>query len=273
MAILTTTTVDEYGQVTETWTQAFDPFGPAVWQEERNKVKFLNVDTVGGEIDVLYGKAKLPARIIFTDSDGDDYEYLHVAMVFCDGNVEGLDTDLWQDAAGGSTSALSFFMDNLALQAFGTDTESSDSSKSEISITDPLEVKVYFNNGQGTDALQPSYAHANWDSGHKLLGLASAYVRLKYKEGYLESLPNFSAIIKGKKCLKADLTTAWSENPADILHDYLRSATYGKGLSADDIDSASFQAAATYCSTDVDLTPTSTGARKTINGENSTSNS
>lgn len=61
-------------------------------------------------------------------------------------------------------------------------------------------------------------------------------------------IPTFQVKYKGKKCFDPRTsTTAWTENPALHLYDYLRSTAYGMGINSNEIDTASFNAAANIC--------------------------
>ena len=67
-------------------------------------------------------------------------------------------------------------------------------------------------------------------------------------------IPSFQVKYKGKKCFDPRTSsTAWTDNPALHLYDYLRSTTYGMGINSNEIDTASFNAAANICDESVQV--------------------
>lgn len=106
-----------------------------------------------------------------------------------------------------------------------------------------------------------------WTNAHRLRGVAYLYVRLKYDQDKLAAIPNISAVVRGKKLYdpRTGLTT-YSENPALAIRDYLTNADYGLGCAADEIDEASFIAAASLCEEPVNLAGGGTEPRYAIGG-------
>lgn len=110
---------------------------------------------------------------------------------------------------------------------------------------------------------------AAWTADHRLRGTAYIYVRLRWHpDVWPGGIPNVKAIVKGKKVYdpRAE-TTAWSNNWALCMRDYLASA-YGLACAADEIDDASVIAAANTCDEQValDAGGTATQARYTCDG-------
>ena len=107
----------------------------------------------------------------------------------------------------------------------------------------------------------------NWTTSHQLKGTAYLYVKLKYdQDAFTSGLPTITADIKGAKVYDPRTsTTAWSDNPALCIRDYLTSTRYGRGIDTSLIDDTTFNVAANYC----DETVTIGGAtvkRYTCNG-------
>jgi predicted phage tail protein len=106
-----------------------------------------------------------------------------------------------------------------------------------------------------------------WTTDHRLRGIAYVAVRLEYNGDIFPlGIPNVSAVVKGKKVYdpRTD-TTAWSENAALCIRDYMTS-DYGFGCDADEIDDAYFIAAANVCDEGVALSGGGTQDRYTCNG-------
>jgi hypothetical protein len=104
----------------------------------------------------------------------------------------------------------------------------------------------------------------HWTSQHTLNGIAYMYVRLNFDaDVFPNGIPEFTTVIKGKKVYDPRTsTTAWSDNPALCLRDYLTSA-YGISEETDNIDDDLVIAAANVS----DQTNTDAGTtRYTCNG-------
>jgi hypothetical protein len=96
-------------------------------------------------------------------------------------------------------------------------------------------------------------------------GIAYLYVRFAYDQDvFANGLPMITAVVKGKKVYdpRTD-TTAWSDNAALCVRDYIQSAY---GMEDNDIDDVAFQAAANVCDQAVPLSGGGTEARYLMNG-------
>ena len=105
-----------------------------------------------------------------------------------------------------------------------------------------------------------------WTSNHRLRGIAYLMVKLTYDvDVYPNGIPNISAVIEGKKILNVSTSaTAYSNNPANIIYDYLISSN-GFGASTGEIDLPSFQQAYSDCNDSISITG-GTQSRYTCNG-------
>ena len=101
---------------------------------------------------------------------------------------------------------------------------------------------------QAADSKLVSKVNA-WTTKHRLRGTAYLYVNLTYdQEIFAGGLPIITAEIKGVKVYDPRTsTTAWSDNPALCIRDYLTNTRYGRSIPSSMIDDASFIAAANYC--------------------------
>ena len=136
-----------------------------------------------------------------------------------------------------------------------------------------LRIKAYYGtNSQTADAdlisdttsLTPETGQ--WTSNHKLSGLAYLYVRFEYDADiFPNGIPSVSAVIKGKKVYDPrTTTTAWSENPALCLRDYL-TQDYGLAVPASRVSDDHVITAANICDQSV-TTNLGTTTRFTCNG-------
>ncbi len=105
-------------------------------------------------------------------------------------------------------------------------------------------------------------------------GIAYIFAKLTYDtDAYPNGIPNISAIVQGRKILDTRTSaTAFSSNPAMILRDYLTDTKYGLGSTADEIDTASFNAAANVCDETVALAAGGTEKRYEAHGVIDTEN-
>mgnify|MGYP002737178251 CR=1 FL=1 len=87
-----------------------------------------------------------------------------------------------------------------------------------------------------------------WTSDHRLRGIAYLYIRFEHDaEAFPNGVPVVSATIRGKKVYDPRTnTTAWSDNPALCLRDYIRS-DYGLDQTASKIDDDLVITAADVC--------------------------
>ena len=99
-------------------------------------------------------------------------------------------------------------------------------------------------------------------------GIACVPMILGYnQEIYVNGIPNLTVKVKGAKVFDPrNNSTAWSDNPALALRDYLTNTQYGLGVSAARIDDTTFSSAANLCDELVTLDDGSTQKRYTCNG-------
>ena len=92
-------------------------------------------------------------------------------------------------------------------------------------------------------------AGVDWTADHKLQGIAYAYYRLEYNaDSFPNGVPEMTCLIKGKKVYDPrDATTAWSDNPALCVRDYLTNTAYGLAEVAASIDDDQVKIAADVC--------------------------
>ena len=88
-----------------------------------------------------------------------------------------------------------------------------------------------------------------WTTNHKQTGHAKLYIQFTANNDlFATGLPNISCVVRGKKVYDPRTTlTAWSDNAALCLRDYLADAKRGFGAVASEINDVSFIAAANIC--------------------------
>jgi len=194
-------------------------------------------------ITVVYGRRKVGGTRVLLETTGTDNEYLHIVIAMSEGEINSFENVYLNDI-------------------ISTDERFDDVD--EVSILD-----IYTHTGSTTQTADTNLVSAvnDWTTDHRLQGTAYLYVRLKFdQDAYPQGLPTFTADIKGVKVYDPRTsTTAWSDNPALCIRDYLTNTRYGRGIDTSLIDDTSFNAAANYCDGNVTIGGVSK-ARYTCNG-------
>jgi hypothetical protein len=218
---------------------------------ETEKGVLVNKSSNNAQIPIVYGTRQVGITRVFLETSGSDNNYLYMAGVLCEGEIESIDEIYIDDKLVTWASALSH----------GTVTEvgSGDSNFYKDS-TSHIQVQPFFglDNQVSSSVLSTS---TNWGANHRLRGVAYLALRFKWNQDIFGQIPQVKVTLKGKKVYDPrTTTTAYSSNPALCLLDYLRSERYGKGLpnSAFEANFQSFQDSADECETQV--TPYSGGS-------------
>ena len=192
----------------------------------------------------IYGTAKVGGALVFATTTGGRNGMLHLVIAHAAHECEEI-TEVW-------------FNDKI-------NTDYDQSNPNQVRINKHLGAA-----DQTADSDLVSEVTA-WTTDHRLRGICYTYVRLWWSAKIFPTgIPNVSAIVKGKK-LSDPRTGAsvWSSNPALCIRDYL-TGDHGLACGSDEIDDASFIAAANICDETV-IVPdgaggTTTEARYTCNG-------
>jgi len=214
----------------------------------------LNKQSNDAAIPVVYGERLIGGVRVFLESSGTDNEFLYMALVMCEGEINSIQeirvddkvvtfsgslTDNTQRTVASSDS--NFYKDGVSYITiephFGTDSQSASSLLSTLS---------------------------SWTSNHKLSGIAYLALKFKWNQDIFGSIPKVQAKIQGKKIVTlnsslVESSATYSTNPAFCILDYLRNERYGKGIPTADIDLQSFYDASQVCVTQV--TPFSGGSQ------------
>jgi len=213
-----------------------------------NEMQGRNVTTrlTNATRKLVYGAPRIGGNIVFMDTSGGD-EYLHMVIAMAPHRLQEFTT---------------IYFDDRALTI------------SSNNVTSPSRYNGHakvFTVTEGTGSNQPSLliSSTKWTSNHKLTDQAYIYVRLQFDEKAFGDggIPNVSAIVQGRRVYDPRTTsTAYSQNPALVIRDYLTDATYGLGASASEIDDTSFIAAANICDENVAIDGGGTQKRYLFDG-------
>jgi len=201
---------------------------------------------------VIYGEARVGGTIVFAYNSGSNKEYLNLVIVLAGHEVDSIgtiyfdETAVTLDANGDATSATIYENHATVKKHLGSSTQTADS-----------------------DLITAVGNSAIWGTDHRLRGRAYLYVKLKHNADiYPHGVPNISAVVKGKEVYDPrTASTAWSDNAALCVIDYLIDTTYGLGCTyADEIGDDEAKAAANVCDESVSLKGGGSESRYTCNG-------
>lgn len=185
-------------------------------------------------IPVVYGTRKVGGIKIFkysTDKPGGaENEFLHLVVALCEGPIEAIE-EVYFDGVSEHDPRWG-----------------AGSSRWYTIVRKTGEV--------GQAPIEMSQV-PSWTTDHKLEGVAYLYIRLQMDKDQTiwRGEPEITALIRGRKIFDPRSgQTAYSENVALQLRDYLLNTTYGKGIAASRLYTESFIAAANTA--DVDMTST-----------------
>lgn len=187
---------------------------------------------------IIYGRVRVGGVRVYDASTGGNNDFLHRILAFAGHEVESYDEIYLNDevvtldGSGNVTSPARYNGFVRIKRYFGTTTQTADADL--ISETSSL-------------------TEGRWTSAHRLQGIAYLYVRFKYSaDVFPNGVPSVSATIKGRKVLDTRTsTTAWSDNPALCLNDYLTNA-FGLAQNITKVDTAAVSLAANICDEVVD---------------------
>jgi hypothetical protein len=166
-------------------------------------------------VPIAYGTMRLGANRVYVASQGGK---LHYVLIFSEGPIQGFDEIL----IDGTPSTDPKFNSLINIYPFyGTDTQRLDAT--------------FIANAPGIT------------EDHRFTGFAGLAMTFN-KSDVFTRFPVVTAIVKGRKVFDPRTnTTAWSDNPALVLRDYLTNTRYGCAIPASELDDPSFINLANYC--------------------------
>jgi len=199
---------------------------------------------------IVYGRARIGGNIVYLESTGSDNKYLWLVIAVAAHEIDAYESVYFNDEKiWNGTNYLNGWGSFVSISFHKGDQTTADSGLDTVST--------------------------KWTSDHILFDTAYMVVKLTYDvDQFAQGLPNISTIIRGKKVLDPSTsTTAWSQNPALCIYDYLRDTKYGLGEVTTNILTASVNTAVGVCDEAITLAAGGTQARYTIDGVVDTGNS
>lgn len=213
------------------------------------------VTTRGSAVDhqIVYGEAKVGGVVVFDGTTGTNNKFLHRVLAFTGHEIEAFSDIYINDSRVTDLEA-----DGNVKEVTDPDGTTSDRYDGKMRINKHLGAT-----DQSADSDLVSEV-TEWTNDHRLRGVSYLYVRFKFdQDAYPNGVPEVTAVVKGKKVYdpRSD-TTAWSDNPALCLRDYL-SEGYGLNEADANIDDTLVTTAANVCD---ETTSVSGATRYTCNG-------
>ncbi len=207
---------------------------------------------------IIYGKTRIASGIVFQGIT-DNNKYLHTVLAFAGHEVEEFETIYFNDEiltlSGSDVTAPAKYVGKVKIvKKLGTTTQSAVTSSDLGGVSPP----------------------SQWTTDCKLLATAYLYVMLEYDaDAFPNNVPEITAVVKGKKVYDPRTSsTAWSDNPALCLRDYITSGKegtnttiYNYGISEDieSVDDSLVTIAANVCDY-LNYPVLSGGTRFSLNG-------
>mgnify|MGYP003672518331 CR=1 FL=1 len=207
---------------------------------------------------IIYGRARIGGNVVYLESTGSDNKYLYLVLA-----VAGHEIDAYESV---------WFNDKKVWD--GGVYQSGWATVGNSSTSPYVDISFYKGDQTAADSGLVA-ASTKWTTNHKLLDTAYMVVKLTHDtDQFAQGLPNISTIVRGKKVLNpSDNSTAWSQNPALCIYDYLRDTKYGLSETAANILTASVNTAKGVCDEAITLSAGGTQPRYTIDGVVDTNNS
>ena len=214
--------------------------------EETERGILVNKQSNNASIPVVYGERLVGGTRVFIETSGTDNEFLYVALVLSEGEINSIEQIRVDDKVVTFDGALT---DNTQRSVASSDSNFYKDSVSYITIE-----PHFGTDGQSSSSLLSTLS--SWGSNHKLSGICYLALKFKWNADVFGGIPQVQAKIKGKKVVTlasnlSEQTASFSTNPAFCLLDYLRNERYGKGIATSDIDLQSFYDASQVCVTQV----------------------
>jgi hypothetical protein len=209
--------------------------------------QLINKREPAGNARIVYGKTRIGGTILFMEAKGAKNETMYMV----------------QSIAGHEINAVS--------KVYVNDTEVSLTldGNAYVGTYKGSATAVSFNWLFGTSTQSPlAFLSDTSASTYQFKGISVLASKLIYNsDTFPQGLPNITCIVEGKKVFDPRTsTTAYSNNSALCIRDYLLDSTYGFGATLAEIDDDSFEESADICDEDVALLGGGTEKRYTLNG-------
>ena len=222
---------------------------------------------------IIYGKARVGGAITHIETAGTDNYKLSMIVVLAGHEVESLEEVMLNDTVLTTTSSGGF---QYATNSRFINTDNANNFGSGRLL------RYVFVDGSQTTANSTITSSTSLISTDKFIGMSYMLVQMVFdSEAFGGGIPPMSFVVKGKKVYDPRTSaTAWSDNPALCVRDFITNTTYGlKATSSEVLDTTAlggFSIAANTCDTSSSVTTAtvngtvSSSAIVTVSGSNNT---
>ena len=177
---------------------------------------------------IIYGEVRVGGAIVYDEATGTNNKYLHRIIA-----VSGHEINSFEDI---------YINDEIAT------IDGSGNVTSPSQYNGKIRINTHLGSPDQVADADLVAESAKWTSAHRLRGIAYMYIRMEFDaDAFPNGVPTFTAKVKGKKVYNpATGTTAWSDNPALCLRDYLIS-NYGLAEEVGNIDEGLVNTAVSIC--------------------------
>lgn len=171
---------------------------------------------------------------VYAHMVGETNAKMHMILILCDDEIEAID-EIW--------------VNDYAIPADWID---GDGEVTSGRYAGKMRLRKHLGSPTQTADTVAVAELAEWTTNHRLQGIAYIYITLtKDQDVYPNGVPNFSAVVRGKKLFDTRTnTTIFSSNVALFAYDYLSQADYG--FLTSDVDLTNISAQANICDEIVD---------------------
>lgn len=246
-----------------------------------------NKTAAGGKIPVIYGRRRVGAQIVYMDTASNRSKDLFIVYALSVGECEQIEgttieldgnpitdpnrfRDGWYIGSDKISSGAGSL--NTASQV-GTNNGTASAGSGGTNPAHRYRAVFNLHHGASTQTADPmlvASVGSEWTSAHKLNGITYIGCAFEYDtKAIFKGVPQLTVVVKGQKVYdpRADSTVtggsgsqrlatpstyAWTDNAACCFLNYLTNDSYGKGLTASDLDLESFRVAAVLTDTLVD---------------------
>ncbi len=200
---------------------------------------------------IIYGRTRVGGVVLFAESvdqDGQENGQLQMFYGYTGHEVDGFEAHFFDDT--------------------------------ELALNDQGEVTTpkYLSNGQyiaagihpyvGSPTQRVGIGTPSWGASDRMRGIAGVHCQFNFStSAFPNGVPTVNSIVRGRRVYDPRTgVTAWSDNAALCIRDYLTDPVYGLGATAAELDEASFVAGANICDETVMKADGTAEKRYTLNG-------
>tara|TARA_R100001480_G_scaffold68179_1_gene79548 strand:+ start:3968 stop:8131 length:4164 start_codon:yes stop_codon:yes gene_type:complete len=211
---------------------------------------------------IIYGRCRVGGTITHIETTGTDNFKLQMVVVLAGHEIDALEEVIVNDEVLTTTTASGF---QVVTNSKFTNTDN------ENNFGSGRLMRFVFVDGSQTSANSTVIGACSLNSNDKFIDCAYVYIEMVFdSEAFGGGIPPLAFVVRGKKVFDPrDSSTAWSENPALCVRDYVTNTTYGLKATSSEVNDTTnlggFQSAANTCDS------SGTVATATTNGTTSSS--